>query len=255
MRQYASKSLPAFTKLAVMLRNIPAVQFVFAKFAALLRSNKGSGEPLISEFFYEAPSVTRNTVDQHSAVLKPSSDQAIAAPETNDESEREKLIRRRWSETGIKMWNLDFHGAGHAALNIQGRSKLLPPKPGETLPRYETLEFKMVRSNVNGQAVNRIVCEGVVVDPPKRRKYPSRRAARHRPCGGVLSKGVAAGGSKGRSTGRSHRLPRARYRAAGPNAFAGGQLATSRQTTPQKWQRTKGRIMLRSSEELARHLS
>ena len=78
--QYASKPVPAFTKLAVMLRNIPAVRLVFAIFAALLRSNKGSGEPLISEFFYEAPSVTRNTVDQHSAVLKPSSDHAIAAP-------------------------------------------------------------------------------------------------------------------------------------------------------------------------------
>jgi hypothetical protein len=26
------------------------------------------------------------------------------------------------------MWKPDFHGAGHAALNIQGRSKLLPPK-------------------------------------------------------------------------------------------------------------------------------
>jgi hypothetical protein len=47
---------------------------------------------------------------------------------------------------------------------------LLPPKPGETLPGYDKLEFKMVRSNVNGQAVNRIVCEGVVVDPPMRRK-------------------------------------------------------------------------------------
>ena len=70
--------------------------------------------------------------------------------------------------SGIKMWDPDFHGAGHAALNIQGRSKLLSPKPGETLPRYDTLEFK-VRCNVNGQKVNRIVCEGVVVDPPKRR--------------------------------------------------------------------------------------
>jgi hypothetical protein len=67
------------------------------------------------------------------------------------------------------MWNPDFHDAGDAALNIQGRSKLLPPKPGETLPRYDTLEFK-VRRNVKGQEVNRIVCEGVVVDPPKRRK-------------------------------------------------------------------------------------
>ena len=43
-------------------------------------------------------------------------------------------------------------------------------KPGETLPGYDKLEFKMVRSYVEGQAVNRIVCEGVVVDPPKRRK-------------------------------------------------------------------------------------
>jgi hypothetical protein len=67
------------------------------------------------------------------------------------------------------MWNPDIHGAGRAALNIQGRTELLPVKPGETLPGYDTLEFKMVRSYVNGQAVNRIVCEGVVVDPPKRR--------------------------------------------------------------------------------------
>jgi hypothetical protein len=169
MGQYVSKPLPVFTKLTAMLRNVPAVQFVFAKFAALLRSNKGSGEPVISEFLDAARSVTRNTVDQPAAVLKPSSDHACAAPETNDQSEREKLIRRRWAETGIKMWCPNVHGAGHAALNIQGRVELLPVKPGETLPGYDTLEFKMVRSYVNGQAVNRIVCEGVVVDPPKRR--------------------------------------------------------------------------------------
>jgi len=152
-----------------MLRIVAAAQFVFDKFAALLRS-KESGEPLASEFLGEAPGVTRSTVDQHAAVLQPSSDHAIALPETNDQSEREKLIRRRWTETGIKMWNPDVHGAGHAALNIQGRAELLPVKPGETLPGYDTLEFKMVRSYVNGQALNHIVCEGVVVDPPKRRK-------------------------------------------------------------------------------------
>jgi hypothetical protein len=157
-----------FTKLAVMLRNIPAIQFVFAKFAALLRIKKGNGEPLISEFLGEAPGVTGDTVDQHAAVLKPSNDDAIGAPESNDQSEREKLIRRRWTETGIKIWNPDFHGTGETALNIQGRVELLPVKPGETLPRYDKLEFKMVRSSVNGQAVNRIVCGGVVVDPPKR---------------------------------------------------------------------------------------
>ena len=168
MGQYASKPVPAFTKLTVILRNIPAMKFVFAIFAALLRSNKGRDEPPTSEFLDEAPGVTRNAVDQHAAVLEPSSSHEIAAPETNDQSEREKLIRRRWSETGIKMWNPDFHGAGYAVLNIQGRSELLPPKPGKTLPRYDTLEFKVARSNVNGQAVDLIVCEGVVVDPPKR---------------------------------------------------------------------------------------
>jgi hypothetical protein len=168
MGQCASKPVPAFTKLAVMLRNIPAVRLVFAIFAALLRSPKGRGEPPTNEFLDGAPAVTRNAVDQHAAVLEPSSSHEIAAPETNDQSEREKLIRRRWSETGIKMWSPDFHGAGHAALNIQGRSELLLYKPGETLSRYDTLEFKVARSNVNGQAVDLIVCEGVVVDPPKR---------------------------------------------------------------------------------------
>ena len=150
--------LAVLTKLAAMLRSVPAVRLVFAKFEALLR-NKESGEPLASEFLGEASGVTINTVDQHAAVLQPSSDQ----------SEREKLIRRRWTETGIKMWNPDVHGAGHAALNIQGRTELLPPKSGETLAGYDTLEFKMVRSYVNEQTVNLIVCEGVVVDPLKHR--------------------------------------------------------------------------------------
>jgi hypothetical protein len=47
------------------------------------------------------------------------------------------------------MWNPDHHGAGHAVLNIQGRAELLPPKPGETLPGYDTLEFKIVQSYVS----------------------------------------------------------------------------------------------------------
>jgi hypothetical protein len=159
-----------FPKLAVMLRNIPAMQFIFAKLTALLRSDKGSGESLISKSLGEAPGVTGNTVDPHVATLKSSGDFAVAGPKLNDQSEREGLIRRRWTETGIKMWNPDVHGTGQAALNIQGRVELLPVKPGEMLPRYDKLEFKMVRSYLNGQAVNCIVCEGVVVDPPKRRK-------------------------------------------------------------------------------------
>ena len=99
--------LAVLTKLAAMLRIVPAAQLVFAKFAALLRS-KESGELLAGELLGEASGVTRSTVDQHAAVLQPSSDHAIAVPETNDQPDREKLIRRRWLETGIKMWNPDM---------------------------------------------------------------------------------------------------------------------------------------------------
>ena len=49
-------------------------------------------------------------------------------------------------------------GTGDATLNIQGRVELLPPAPGENLPRYDKLEFKML----GGQ----IVCEGVIVEAP-----------------------------------------------------------------------------------------
>ncbi len=67
--EYASKPLAVFTKLAAMLRIVPAAQLVFAKFAALLRS-KESGELLAGELLGEASGVTRSTVDQH-AVQRP----------------------------------------------------------------------------------------------------------------------------------------------------------------------------------------
>ena len=91
---------------------------VFAKFAALLRSGKASGKSIISKFLAEAPNVNRNTVD-HVAILKSSRDLTIATKSNDDQPGREKLNRRRWAETGIKMWNPDVHGAGHAALNIK----------------------------------------------------------------------------------------------------------------------------------------
>ena len=72
--------------------------------------------------------------------------------------DRTTLIRQRWAETGIRMWNPRLHGTGDATLNIQGRVELLPPAPGENLPRYDKLEFKML----GGQ----IVCEGVIVEAP-----------------------------------------------------------------------------------------
>jgi hypothetical protein len=52
-------------KLAVMLRIVRAVQFVFDKLAALLRG-KGSDEMRANEFLGESP-CTRSAVDQHSS--------------------------------------------------------------------------------------------------------------------------------------------------------------------------------------------
>ena len=127
--EYASKSLAVLMKLAAMLRIVPAMQFVVDKLAALLRG-KGSDELLADEFLDEASCITKSAVVQHAGVLRPASD--IAVPTTNEMPDREKLIRRRWLETGIKMWNPDHHGAGHAALNIQGRAELLPPTKGLT---------------------------------------------------------------------------------------------------------------------------
>jgi hypothetical protein len=167
--EYASKPVPVFAKLAVVLRNIPAMQFVLGKLAALLRRDKKRTESLNTSLVDEALDITESP-DQQFAVIEPSGGCAIAAPPANDQSGRETLIRRRWTETGIRMWNPDVHGAGHAALGIQGGVELLPPKAGETLPQYDRLEFKLIEG--------RIVCEGFVVDPPK-----SRRAAR--PANGV----------------------------------------------------------------------
>ena len=164
-----SKPLPIFIKLADVLRKLPGVQFIVAKVATLLRGNRERAEPRGSEFVGEPPAISSSTVEQQAAVAEPPSTEAVVEPETDDRPEREKLIRRRWAETGIKMWNSDRHGAGHAALNIQGQVKLLPPEPGETLPRYDKLEFRIVRSTVDGQEANQIVCEGVVVDPPEPR--------------------------------------------------------------------------------------
>lgn len=73
-------------------------------------------------------------------------------------ADRATLIRQRWAETGIRMWNPRLHGTGDATLNIQGRIELLPPEPGETMPRYDKLEFRMLG--------RQIVCEGVIIEAP-----------------------------------------------------------------------------------------
>jgi hypothetical protein len=76
----------------------------------------------------------------------------------DERSERELLIRRRWNETGIRMWNPRVHGAGQASLCIQGRVELLPPKAGEIMPQYDRLEFWLLDGL--------IVCEGFAIEPP-----------------------------------------------------------------------------------------
>ena len=95
-------------------------------------------------------------------VALPSPSKRNRAPKTPtraaDPTDRTILIRQRWAETGIKMWNPRIYGTGDATLNIQGRSGLLPPAAGETMPRYDRLEFRMLGG--------RIVCEGVIVEAP-----------------------------------------------------------------------------------------
>jgi hypothetical protein len=53
-------------------------------------------QPVISKFLGDAPGVTDDTVDQHVDILKSTGDIVIAVPKPNDQSRREKLIRRRW---------------------------------------------------------------------------------------------------------------------------------------------------------------
>jgi hypothetical protein len=105
----------------------------------------------------EAPAITDDTPDLSEASEPPVRVPAETpvAPECTL-SAREQLIRRRWAETGIKMW------AGLGALNIQGSAELLPLQHGATRREYDRLEFRLIAGD--------IVCEGVVVDPPNQRK-------------------------------------------------------------------------------------
>lgn len=88
-----------------------------------------------------------------------------ASARAAEPADRAALIRQRWAETGIRMWNPRLHGTGEAALNIQGSVGLLPPAPGETMPRYDKLEFKML----GGQTI----CEGVIVEAPAQASHRS----------------------------------------------------------------------------------
>jgi len=114
--------------------------------------------PLVEDVTDDAPVVAAH-IDPAPEAPAPRSDAVPKArAKLAEPADRASLIRQRWAETGIRMWNPRLHGAGEATLNIQGRIGLLPPEAGETMPRYDKLEFRML----GGQ----IVCEGVIVEAP-----------------------------------------------------------------------------------------
>jgi hypothetical protein len=141
-------------KLGCLLRNFPALKFVVDKIAGLIRNRKPKpgafGVPAFSK-----GSDSDGSFGYASGGIDVPGDSGFVS---RCQSEREKLIRRRWMETGIRMWNPDVYGT---ALNIQGQEGVLPIKQGQALPSYDVLTFKLIGS--------RIVCEAVVVDPPSRR--------------------------------------------------------------------------------------
>jgi hypothetical protein len=156
LADYASRPFPILARVLSFLRNIPAFNAAFFRAIALFRGQ----EQVIAESPAAQPEI------QASAAISHSSDLAAIVGDSNPRAERERLIRRRWAETGIRMWNERLHVKGRAPLNIQGSVELLPLAPGETLRRYDRLEFSLTDG--------RIVCEGVAVDPPLRpRKFPS----------------------------------------------------------------------------------
>jgi hypothetical protein len=120
--------------------------------------------PAVAVIVVEVPAAPSKSAADDGPVLVvlPSPPKPNRAPRTPtravDPADRATLIRQRWAQTGIRMWNPRLHGTGDATLNIQGRIELLPPEPGDTMPRYDKLEFKLL----GGQ----IVCEGVIVEAP-----------------------------------------------------------------------------------------
>jgi hypothetical protein len=148
LADYASRPFPVLARVLRFLRCICAFNVAILRTVALLRAQEKAAE--------KSPDHQSET--QAADVIFEISDAAAIIAGSNPHAEREELIRRRWAETGIRMWNARLHGEGRAPLNIQGSVELLPPAPGKTVRRYDRLEFRLIGG--------RIVCEGVAVDPP-----------------------------------------------------------------------------------------
>ena len=78
--------------------------------------------------------------------------------------DRERVIRAAWAERGKAEWNPNTHGRGLLSLHIPAIVKMRTVRFGAPLPPYDDLEFHLVRASMNGQPVNSIVCEDVVVE-------------------------------------------------------------------------------------------
>jgi hypothetical protein len=77
-------------------------------------------------------------------------------------AERERTIRTAWAERGSKLWKAYLHGKG-APLNIQASIEMRTPRPGQPMPAFDNLEFRLVRGTMNGYPIDQVVCEDVVV--------------------------------------------------------------------------------------------
>ena len=80
--------------------------------------------------------------------------------------DRKKLLLTAWLERGRREWQPEIHGRGLATLNISAEVKMRPRGPlGTPIPPYDNLEFQLLQKEINGQKINAIACEGVIVEP------------------------------------------------------------------------------------------
>jgi hypothetical protein len=101
--------------------------------------------------------------------------------ETTMNQERERVIVAAWKERGRKEWDPETHGRGLLSLNIQAEVRMTQRGPlGTPIPAHDNLEFRLEQANVNGQTINAIACEGVVVEPPITREESAKKPVPYR---------------------------------------------------------------------------
>jgi hypothetical protein len=73
---------------------------------------------------------------------------------------REDIIRTAWEERGSKQWDPKIQGRGLTPLNIGASVDMTPERPGQPLPIYDNLEFRLVTATTGNRS---IVCEDLVL--------------------------------------------------------------------------------------------